>query len=53
MDTGNHWSDCSLHRGPAKRPGWCDCGGVDVAPGFWDKFAAFVGMSWLYLTRRL
>lgn len=51
--TGNHWSDCGLHAGPAKRPTWCDCGGVQRRPTFSEKLAAWLRMNWLYLTGRL
>lgn len=44
----NHWSDCATWNGPAMRPGWCDCGGIDHRPYLWEKIKLFVRYNWLY-----
>lgn len=49
----NHWSDCGLHNGPASRPTWCDCGGFERQPSFWEKLTDWARMNWWYLTGRL
>lgn len=44
----NHWSSCGLHKGPAFRPKWCDCGGFDHKPSFWSNLKEWLRMNWLY-----
>lgn len=53
MDYENHWSDCPLNDGPARRPGWCNCGGFKRKPSLGEKLHAYVMQNWLYFTRQL
>lgn len=53
MSKNHHWSDCSLHNGPAMRPKWCDCGGFDGEPSVWSNFKLWALMNWLYFANRL
>ena len=39
MNTVKHWSDCSVHNGPAMEPGPCDCGRQAKAERRWLVFA--------------
>ena len=49
----NHWSDCALHNGPARVPGWCDCGGIKGRPSFFATLRAFLYLRLMFHMGRL
>ena len=48
----NHYSDCALHNAPAKRPAWCDCGGITRKPTFFENLRAWLSAQMDYFTNR-